>query len=169
MSEQLIATGQLKSSHGIHGEIKVHSYSEEFAHLQKLVHVVLRDKDGHERTAEIEYSKISGKELLMKFKGIDSPEAVKALSGYEIWVPRNEASKLRKGEYYVADLVGCSMVSEGNVLGQVTSAFDGPQALLLEVLAQDGKQYFVPFMEQYVGTVDLEKRTMELKAPWLLS
>ena len=47
---------------------------------------------------------------------------------------------------------------------------DGPQSLLLEVQSvADKKMYLVPFMDQYIGSVDVPARIIELKAPWLLS
>jgi ribosomal 30S subunit maturation factor RimM len=47
---------------------------------------------------------------------------------------------------------------------------DGPQALLLEIESiLDGKKYLVPFMEHYIGTVDLDRKELELLAPELLS
>lgn len=167
--EDLLATGMLKSSHGIRGEVKVHSYSDEYAHLLKLEKVLLRNKDGREQTRSIEGCRVNGMELLMKFQGIDTPEAAKALAGWELWIPRSAAAQLRKGEVYVADLCKCSLTVDGQVVAKVVSAIDGPQALLLEVETPGAKRYLVPFMAQYTGVVDLDAGTIELIAPWLLA
>lgn len=105
----------------------------------------------------------------MKFQGIDTPEAAKALAGWELWIPRSAAARLRKGEVYVADLCKCSLTVDGQVVAKVVSAIDGPQALLLEVETPGAKRYLVPFMAQYTGVVDLDAGTIELIAPWLLA
>lgn len=167
--EDLLATGLLKSSHGIRGEIKVHSYSDEYAHFFKLEKLLLRNNDGRERTCLVEGFRMNGDELLVKLQGIDSPEATKTLAGWEIWIPRNLAAKLGDGEVYVKDLCACSLTADGQVVAKVVSAIDGPQALLLEVETPDARRYLVPYMAQYVGAVDLKSGTIELLAPWLLS
>ncbi|MDY4611047.1 MAG: ribosome maturation factor RimM [Sphaerochaetaceae bacterium] len=167
--EDLLATGLLKSSHGVRGEMKVHSYSDEYAHFFKLEKLLLRNKDGRERTCLVEGFRMNGGELLVKLQGIDSPEATKALAGWEIWIPRSSAAQLCDGEVYVKDLCACSLTVGGLAVAKVVSAIDGPQALLLEVETPDARKYLVPYMAQYLGAVDLMSGTIELLAPWLLS
>ena len=165
----LLATGVLKGPHGIHGFIKLHSYSDEFAHFADLDVLSLR-KNGKERQLKIEEVRPAGKDILIKFIGVDTPEKAREYNGWEIWVPRTSAAKLDDGEFYVADLVQCSLLVEGVVVGRIVGVVDGPQALLMEVEhVADGKLYLVPFMERYIGTVDLERKEMELLAPELLS
>ena len=124
----------------------------------------------------------------MKFKGIDSPEDARFISGWDILVPRQQASKLGKGEVYIADLPGMKLVYEkeevgdcgfvgktddanggdanevrSEVVGEVVGTIEGAQALLLEVLALDGKKYLVPYMKGiFVSDVDLDKGTIKL-------
>jgi len=166
---EYLATGVLKSPHGIHGYLKLHSFSEEFSHLAVLGEVLLR-KDGKEKRMVIEDSKIMGREFLIKFSGVDNPEDARILNGWEMWVPRECAAPLDEGEYYVADLASCSLVCQGAVVARVVGIIEGAQALLLEVESSaDQLKYLVPFMSQYIGTVDLERKEMELLAPWLLT
>jgi 16S rRNA processing protein RimM len=166
---EYLATGVLKAPHGIHGYLKLHSFSEEFSHLAVLGEVSLR-KDGKEKRTVIEDYKIMGREFLIKFSGVDNPEDARILNGWEMWVPRESAAPLGEGEFYVADLATCSLVSEGAVVGRVVGVIDGAQALLLEVESSaDQNKYLVPFMSQYIGAVDLERKEMELLAPWLLA
>lgn len=166
---EYLATGVLKGPHGIQGFIKLHTYSAESAHLLGLDEVLLR-KDDLERTLAIETFKSGGKDVLVKFSGIDTPEDARKYNGWEVWVPRSSAAPLAADEYYVADLAACSLICEGTVVGKVVGVIDGPQALLLEVLANaDGKTHLVPFMDRYIGNVDLERKEMELLAPQLLA
>jgi 16S rRNA processing protein RimM len=164
-----LATGVLKGPHGIHGFIKLHSYSDEYEHLMNLGVVLLR-KDGKEKKLTLQEIKPAGKELLVKFEGLDTPETVRTYNGWEIWIPRDSAARLQEGEFYVADLASCSLVVDKKTVGKVVGVIDGPQALLLEIESiLDGKKYLVPFMEHYIGTVDLDRKELELLAPELLS
>ena len=164
-----LATGVLKGPHGILGFIKLHAFSRESDHLEHIREVSLR-KEAQHRDMVIETVKTSGRDILVKFKGIDTPEEARKFNGWEVWVPRSAAASLEDGEYYVADLAKCALVSDGKEVGKVVGVIDGPQSLLLEVLAHaDERPYLVPFMAPYIGNVDLERMELELLAPELLS
>jgi len=167
--EELLYTGTVQSTFGILGEVKILPNNEECSHLKKLKQVVLRYKDGTERTVVIEKFRMQGSQALMKFAGYDNPEDARALAGCRLMVERSQAAPLKKGEYYVTDFIGCTLVHDGVTLATVEKALEGAQTVLLEVLALDGKRYMVPYLEQFIGSVDLENRTIELIAPWILA
>ncbi len=165
--KQVLATGIVRAPHGVKGFVKVRPYSSDFEHFFSLKEVTLQ-REGKSRKAEIEQVLNHSGELLVKFKGIDSPESARFISGWDILVPREQASKLGKGEVYIADLPGMKLVYEqeeveAEVVGEVVSTLEGAQALLLEVLALDGKKYLVPYIKGvYVTDVDVEKGTIRL-------
>lgn len=167
--EKLLWTATVKSPFGIAGEVKIHPHNEDCSYLGKLKEVVLCAKDGTEQRLAIQSFRMMGSQALMKFEGFDDPEAARALNGRHLMVERTKAAPLKKGEYYVADLIGCSMVNDGKPLGEVVSSIDGAQAVLLEVKTGDDHLYMVPYLKEYIGQVDLQNRTIELKAPWILS
>ena len=68
--------------------MKVTSLSGQFDHFYLLKQVTLR-KDGREKVYDVEEIKPLGALLLMKLRGIDSPEVVKTLAGAEILVREN--------------------------------------------------------------------------------
>ncbi|HHT80150.1 MAG TPA: 16S rRNA processing protein RimM [Spirochaetales bacterium] len=167
--EEMLSTATVQSTFGIRGEVKILPNNDDCSHLKKLKEVVLRYKDGSERTVAIEKFRMQGSQALMKFAGYDNPEDARALAGCRLMVERSKAAPLKKGEYYVTDLIGCTLVHEGETLATVEKGLDGAQAVLLEVLATDGKRYMVPYVEQFIGAVDLKERTIELKTPWILA
>ncbi len=120
------------------------------------------------KTLKVEATRRSGDNLLLKFSGIDSPEEAKLLADFELWVPRDLAAPLEEGEVYLADLIGCSLVFAGEVKGRVTGFLEGAAAVLLEVEKTDGAACVVPFMERYLGSIDLAGRSVELKVDWIL-
>ena len=172
--KQVLATGIVRAPHGVKGFVRVKPYSDDFKHFFSLKEVTLQ-REGKSRKVEIEQVQNHSGELLVKFKGIDSPEDARFISGWDILVPREQASKLGKGEVYIADLPGMKLVYENEEVedksanigleevGEVVSTLEGAQALLLEVLALDGKKYLVPYIKGvYVSDVDVEKGTIRL-------
>lgn len=145
----------------------MHSYSGEYDHFERLGTLSAR-KGAAVKTLRVETSRTVGGGLLLKFAGIDTPEQAKLLADFELWVPKENAAPLEKGEVYLADLAGCALVSGGEKKGMVTGYLEGGSAVLLEVVKTDGSTCVVPFMDVYLGDIDLTGRTIELKADWLL-
>ncbi|MDA8424879.1 MAG: ribosome maturation factor RimM [Treponema sp.] len=129
----------------------------------------LRDASGrrnlHLRVRRVEEG-LGG--LVMAFAGYDSPEAARALTGMEIVVSRDKAAPLGPNEWYVTDLVGLELVSEGQALARVVSVLEGGSDPWLEAELPEGRRALVPFRKEFVGAVDIPAGRIELLAPWLL-
>lgn len=171
-----LVTGILKTSYGVHGQVKVKLLSGSGDHLTIGQHVVLSDPNHHGKDKEVEICEIKdspGDIAILRFHGIDSPEEVRKFNGWEIWISRDAAPSLDEEEYYHADLIGCELYSrkaEGQIesLGSVISVIDGMQADILEVRKLDGSLIYIPFLELYIGAVDIDSRRIELKDERLL-
>ena len=163
-----IAVGFIRTSHGVHGQLKAESYSGEVEHFRALETVQLR-KNGHSRDFSVERIEPFGKGVLIKLKGLDSPEEGKAYAQWEIWVSRSKACRLEKGEYYHADLCGASVLLDGGTVGTVRSVINAGNGDLLEVVLSEEKEVkLIPFRKEFIGPVDPESKSIELIAPWIL-
>ena len=151
---ELLAVGVITGTHGVSGWLKVRSYSDESDHLVALREALFR-KGAAERRLPLEAVRALPRGALLKIRGMDTPERARGLVGYEIWVPRPQAAPLLDGEYYVADLVGCSVWFGEEEIGSVRSVWDGGPSQLLEVVAAGGKTHLVPFDDHFVGEVDI--------------
>ncbi|SIQ96906.1 16S rRNA processing protein RimM [Alkalispirochaeta americana] len=162
----MVAIGAVRRPHGVRGAVKVFSFSGEIAHFEGLSRVELRRKD-KVWSANVEKVLLQGGVPLLWFSGVTTPEQARDLAGAEIWVPRDQAAPCGSNEYYITDLVGMTLLSGGDSCGEIIAVVDGLQAPLLEVKRETGT-VLIPFMSQYVGDVDTEKRTVELLVPWLM-
>ena len=113
-----LATATLGAPHGVHGFQAVRSLSGETDHLFRLTEVELRDRSGarrqHRTVAEV---RSVGAKMILRFDDVQAPEQARQFSGWVVWVPRGQASGLAAGEYYVADLCGCSVYQCGRSRG----------------------------------------------------
>ncbi len=161
-----LAVGIVRSSHGVKGFVKVLSFSGETAHLLRLRRVEL-NINGERSTRVIEDARPFKNGVLLKFEGIDSPEAAKALSGAELWVLREEAAPLAEDEYYLADLCNCELFCGEERRGRIVSVAAGSSGDLLEVETKDGLK-IVPFTRRFIGEVDIAAARVELLMPEIL-
>jgi 16S rRNA processing protein RimM len=105
----------------------------------------------------------------MKFKGIDSPEAAKLLSGAEIVADRAHAAPLKPGEFYIEDLKGLEVADEtGEILGTIADIVEGGGGELAELKLNTGETKLVPFRNEFFGKISLEDNRAILLEKWIL-
>lgn len=167
MPASLLTAATIGRTHGLEGYLKIYSLSGEYDHLMRIRECVIVSRDGKEYKAAIDSVKITGDTLLMRFRGYDSPEKARVLSGAKIMINRSDAPKLEEGEIYVADFYGLSVMLDGVAVGEIVDTSEGAQALLLHI-RKDGKIHLVPYLPQFIAHPDIEKGTIELLMPELL-
>ena len=166
MKEKFI-TGIIGAPYGLEGFVKVKPLSGETDHLLKLKSVILR-KDGKERMLKIEESKTFKESVLFRFKGYSGQEQAKTLNGSELLVERKNAAVLQPGEYYIEDLTGLAVVSEGQDLGRIISVFEGGSGDLVEICLNDGEKKLIPFRKEFFSEINPKKGSVLIKNLWIL-
>jgi len=164
----MLAVGVITSTHGVGGDLKVRSFSGEAAHLLGLRAALLR-KGTVQRRVSFTQVRAQGTGLIVRVAGLDAPETARALVGFEIWVPRSQAAPLSSGEYYEADLCGCSVWVGDREVGRVRSVWEGGPTQLLEVEGGERRTFLVPFSERFVGDVDVQGGRIRLTSDELLA
>jgi len=102
--------------------------------------------------------------VVLKFAGVDSISAAETLVGSEIQVPRSERAALGSDEFYVSDLIGCTVTDAGLEIGRIKDVqFGSGEAPLLVIEGE--KEYLVPFASAYIQKIVLEQKRLEMKLP----
>ncbi|HCM25393.1 MAG: 16S rRNA processing protein RimM [Treponema sp. GWB1_62_6] len=166
MLEQFVAGG-IGAPFGVKGHCKVKVFSGDIRKLEALSSVLLR-KDGAERKYAVEETGGASSSFFMKFKGVDSPEAAKLLTGWEIIVDRADAAPLGADEYYIADLRGVEVFLLGKKVGDIVDVLEGGGGQLVEIALSGGERRLVPFRSEFFGKVDTAERKAELLEEWIL-
>ena len=160
--------GLVGPSFGLEGFVKVKPFSGETGHFSRLKKVTLR-QNGEEKTWDLAEIAVRGDFLLMRFAGIDNPEAAESLKGAQIVAGREYAAPLNEGEYYVDDLKGLQVVSnKGETLGHICDVVDGGGGQLAEVKLISGEIRFAPFRKEFFAGISLEEGRIVLLEPWIL-
>ena len=167
MTERFIV-GLAGAPFGLKGFVKVRPFSGEIEHLLKLQSVIVRQGE-KERLLKIEESEASGSVVLMRFAGVESPEAAKTLTGAQLLAGREQASPLRSGEFYVEDLKGLAVVEpSGQILGHITDIIEGGGGELAEIRLNNGELRLVPFRQEFFPGINPENGRVILQNMWIL-
>ena len=119
MKDDLLQAGVITTTHGVRGEVKVFPTTDDPARFKKLKKVLV-DTGKTQTELEIASVKFFKNMVILKFKEYDNINDVEYLRQAKIMVTRDQAVKLRKDEYFIADLLDMKAVSdEGEDLGVI--------------------------------------------------
>jgi 16S rRNA processing protein RimM len=153
--EPSILIGRILRPHGVHGEIRIEpltDFPERFEGLER----VYVDLPTGGRWWTIDGVR-PGKDgvILVHFEGVETPEAVDALRGGRLLLPRAEAVPLPEDVYYIDDLKGLRADDEaGTFLGKVREVYSFAQNVL-EIRTPDGQDVMIPLVKEWVPVVDI--------------
>lgn len=152
--------GAIASVHGIRGEVKVFPTTDDPGKFKKLKTVVLKTEK-ERREVKLESARFFKNMVIVKFQGIETPEEAQKYRGATLWIRREQAVPLRKNEYYQADLIGLSVVTEeGRELGTLTDVLETGANDVYEVTLQDESKALFPAIKDCIKEVDLENGRM---------
>ena len=118
--EEILQVGVISSTHGIRGEVKVFPTTDDPGRFKKLKHVIL-DTGKEQKNLEITGVKFFKQFVILKFKGIDNINDIEKYKGKSLYVTRENAVRLKKDEYFIADLVDMQVfLEDGTPFGVLT-------------------------------------------------
>lgn len=154
--EEYFQVGIITSPHGVRGEVKVYPTTDDVKRFKRLKEVLL--DTGEERLPlEIEGVKFFKQFAILKFKGLDSINDVERYRQKGLYVPRANAVRLRRDEYFVADLMGLRVRNEdGQEIGVLKDVMETGANDVYVISLDDGRELLLPAIKQCVLEVDVE-------------
>lgn len=105
----------------------------------------------------------NGKFDFLKVEEITTKEDADKLKSTSIYGEK-DLSLLDKGFYYFSDLESCVVVDENNKqLGNVKRVEEFPAQITLRVRGNNNKDFFVPFIKEFILDVDIENKIIKIK------
>lgn len=153
MKLQFIEAGEIVTTHGVKGEVKV-----------------LPWLDSPEDLCDFERCRICGKEYtiencrvqktcnLVKLSGIDTMEAAQAMRGKTIELYRED---IDDEVIFAAELIGVEVYADGESIGKITEVLDYPGNSVYVVKGEH--EYMIPAVKQFVLSTDVDGNRMEVK------
>ena len=158
--QEILQVGAVTSTHGLAGEVKVFPTTDDPKRFKKLKKVLLDTGKGM-RELEVVQVKFFKNLVILKFRGCDKIEDVMGFKGRELYVTRENAVKLKKNEYFVADLIGMKVfLEDGSYLGTLDDVLQTGANDVYEVHMEDGREVLIPAIRQCILDVDIEEEKM---------
>ena len=154
--EDRFQVGIISSTHGIGGEVKVYPTTDDVKRFRKLKQVIL-DTGREELTLEIERVRFFKQMVILKFREFQNINEVERFRGKSLYVTRENAVKLQKDEYFIADMIGMKVVSkEGEELGELTDVLQTGANDVYVVKKEGAPELLLPAIKDCVRQVDME-------------
>lgn len=155
--QEFFEIGQIVNTFGIKGMVKIYPYTENVERFEKLKKVCLVNKNS-KKEYEIEEVKYHKNMVLVKFKGIDTPEEAENLRNFYVQIERKDATPLEEGSYYIADLIGLEVYTdEDEKLGILEDIFNTGSNDVYVVKDNNGKQILLPGIDEVIKEINLEE------------
>lgn len=153
MKLQYLEAGEIVTTHGVRGEVKVLPWGDSPEFLLDYNRVRI---DGAEYI--VQSCRVQKTCNLLKLRGVETMEEAQSFRGKTVEVYRCDAPK---DMIFVAELIGVTVMSGGEVIGKIEDVLDYPGNKVYVVHGEH--EYYIPAVKEFVLSTDMENEVMEVK------
>ncbi len=153
MKLPFIEAGEIVTTHGVRGEVKVLCWLDDPEMLCKFERCRIGGKEYS--MDEVRVQKTCN---LVKLAGVDTMEAAQALRGKKIELFRQD---IDPDVIFAAELIGVEVYAEGQCIGKIREVLDYPGNSVYVVKGQ--REYMIPAVKAFILHTDVEGNRMEVK------
>ena len=156
MKLQFIQAGEIVTTHGIHGEVKVLPWLDSPEMLCEFDRCRI---DATEYV--IESCRVQKTCNLLKLQDVDTVEAAQAMRGKTVEVYRED---IDDAVIFAAELLGVAVWADGTCIGEIADVLDYPGNSVYVVRNRENKQeYMIPAVKEFILSTDMERNSMQVK------
>ena len=153
MRLQFLEAGQIVTTHGVRGEVKLLPWSDSPEFLVDFKRVVIDTKE-----YKVESCRIQKNCNLLKLSGIDTVEAGQALRDKIVKVYRCDAPEEL---IFAAELIGMEVYADSEMIGKITDVLDYPGNKVYVITGTHS--YMIPAVKAFILSTDLDVNRMQVK------
>lgn len=153
MKLQFIDAGEIVTTHGVRGEMKLLPWTDGPDFLLDFKRVRIDGRD-----YAIQDCKIQKTCNLIKLQGIDTMEAAQAMKGKTVQIYRDEAPE---GLIFADELKKMEVYCEDKMIGLITDVLDYPSNSVYVVKGE--REYMIPAVKAFILNTDMEANRMDVK------
>lgn len=152
MKLDFIKAGEIVTTHGVRGEMKVLPWLDSAEDLCEFDRCRI---DGVEYI--VEQCRVQKNCNLLKLTGIETMEAAQAMRGKVVELYRED---IDSDIIFADELIGVDVYAAGEKIGQITDVLDYPGNKVYVV--RGSFEYMIPAVRQFVLSTDLDANTMHV-------
>ena len=153
MKLQFIEAGEIVTTHGVRGEVKVLSWLDSVEDLCDFQRCRIAGKD-----YTIENCRVQKTCNLVKLSGVDTMEAAQAMRGKVVELYRED---IDDEVIFAAELIGVEVYADGQCIGKMSDLMDYPGNSVYVV--KGDHEYMIPAVNQFILSTDLDGNRMDVK------
>lgn len=154
--DNYLRVGVITTTHGLKGEVKVFSTTDDINRFKELKEVTL-DTGKEYITLEVEGVKFFKQNAILKFKGIDNIDDVSKYRGKDLLVTREYAVKLNQDEHFIYDLIDFEVFTDMDTkLGILVEILTTPANDVYVVKTADNKEILLPAIKDCILDIDTD-------------
>lgn len=155
--------GQIISTHGVMGELKIYPLTDNVKRFSKLKFVFFEEA-GEYKKVEVKGVKYIKELVILKLNGINNMDEAMKYKDVYIYIDRENAIKLPSDSYFISDLIDMEVNTiDGDYIGKITSVFSTGSNDVYDIKGKDGKSVLIPAIKDVVINVDVENKKMVIK------
>jgi len=160
VKKQYLEIGKIVNVHGLGGVVKVMPWCDSAEFLCEF-ETLYRGKMHTPLT--VERASVQKNMALIKFKGVDTPEAANALRNTILYMNRDDV-ELDEDAYFIQDIIGAEVrdAENGKVYGKLRDVLQTGANDVYEIEAENGKTLLCPVIPQVVRRVDADAELIEI-------
>jgi 16S rRNA processing protein RimM len=158
--------GKIKAYHGLKGDLAVHIFSKDVSWLEKLTSFAL-GQENPDFKFEVERAKPFKEGLMLKPVGIlDRTAAEKLkLKGMMFFIPEELLVADEGEDIFLSQVEGFEVFEKELSLGEIVGFQSTDYQDLMQVKRPNGAISEVPFVDQFIKSIDFEKRQVLVELP----
>lgn len=161
---EYLSIGQIVSTHGVKGEVKVYPLTENINRFSQLKSVYI-EKDNELTQLSVVSVKYLSTMVVIKFRDIDSIEDAQKLKNMYIKVDRKNAVKLPKDNFFICDVIDMDVYSTDTVfLGKVKDVMKTGNNDVF-VVENNKKEILIPALKAIFKEINMEERKIIVELP----
>lgn len=157
-----IKIGTIVNTRGIKGQLKVKSMTDFQADRYfPGADIFIYYQKAYQPFVIKHYESLKNMDLIV-LEGHEDINKVLCYKGCDVYVPEQNEVYLEDNEYHLTELLDCEVYQNQKPVGSVVSVRDFPQGDYLVIKTESGEEKLVPFRDEFILDVDLEKQRIEI-------
>lgn len=157
----MVTVGQILKPQGVRGEVKVKPLTDDPSRF-----CVLKSVYACGRQLYIEHARVGGRDVYIKFKGIDDRNAAEGLRGAFMDIERDAAVTPSADEFFISDLIGAELVARDangeTTIGVIRAVDSFGAADVFSVECAGGGEMTFAFVKALAAAFDSERRRLSV-------